>query len=85
MTLETSLKFATNKFYVVNTKATKKLTGSCAIALDLLSLHTQSKTPPSETSSKCESNLTTHDSKYGNSWQNLTLNKKIISPSVLEN
>ena len=39
MTLEASLKFAIDKFYVVNTKAKNLLTGSCAIILNLLSLN----------------------------------------------
>ena len=91
LTLETGLKFAIDKVFVVNTKAKNLLTSSCAIALNLLSLNKetsksnqnwqhQSKT--SETSSKCENNLTTHDIKYKNSESNLDLadvNKKITS------
>ena len=59
LTLETTSKFATDKYYVVNTKARNLLTGSCAIPLNLLSVNMQSKTHPLETSSKCEINLTT--------------------------
>ena len=85
----------------MNKKAKNLLTGSCAIALNLLSLNTetlksyqkrkhqtitsinqniikqninqkhQSKT--TETSSKCDNNLTTHDIKYKNSCNNLNL------------
>ena len=50
LTLETSSKFATDKFYVVNTKIKNLLASSCAITLNLLSLNTQSKT-------QCEINL----------------------------
>ena len=61
------------------------LTGSCATALNLFSINTQLKTHPSGISSKCEINLTTHESKYGNSSSKLNLadlklNKMIISP-----
>ena len=41
LTLETSSKFTTDKFYVVHRKAKNLLTGSCAIALNLLSLNTE--------------------------------------------
>ena len=41
LTLETSSEFTTDKFYVVNTKAKNLLTGSCGIALNLLSLNTE--------------------------------------------
>ena len=34
-------KFTTDKFYVVNTKAKNLLTGSCSIALNLLSINTK--------------------------------------------
>ena len=66
LTLETSSKFATDKLYVVNTKAKNLLTGFCAIALYLLSLNTQLKT-------QCEINLTTHERKYRNSCSKLNL------------
>ena len=39
--LETSSKFATDNFYVANTKAKSFLTNSCAIALNLLRLKTE--------------------------------------------
>ena len=41
LTLETSSKLTTDKFYVVNTKAKNLLTGSCAIAVNLHSLNTK--------------------------------------------
>ena len=63
LTLESDSKFTTDKFYVWNTKAKNILTSSCAIALNLLRLNTQSKVHPLETSNKCEINLTTHESK----------------------
>ena len=41
LTLEISSKFTSGKFYVANTKAKILLTGSCAIALNLLSINTE--------------------------------------------
>ena len=72
LTLESDSKFTTDKFYVWNTTAKNILTSSCAIALNLLRLNTQSKVHPLETSNKCEINLTTHESKYGNSCSKLS-------------
>ena len=61
-----SSKFTTDKFYVMNTNARNLLTSFCKITLNLLTFNMQSKVHPFETSSKCEINLPTHESKYGN-------------------
>ena len=81
LTLETSSKFATDKFYVVNTKTKRLLTCSCTIALNLLSLNQKHYT-------KLISQLTRVNTKIrvvNSIWQILKLNENIISPSVLEN
>ena len=71
-------------------KQKKLLSGSWAIALNLRSVNTKSKTHSSETSRKCEINSTTHESNYGNSSSKLSLadfktELEENIPSVLEN
>ena len=60
LTLETSSKFTTDKFYVVNTKAKNLLTSSCAIILNLLNLNTK----PSKSYQKQKHQSKHHQTRY---------------------